>query len=351
MPKLSIVVPVYNVEKYLNQCIDSILEQSFADFELIIVDDGSTDCSGSICDQYARSDKRVTVLHTENHGVVTARRTGVNCAQGEYTAFVDSDDWLDPDFYGCIFGNASKTDADVLICRHVIRATGCVETTSIRSGHYNRKEMESAVFPQMMYDMCAERYHIVPSLWDKIFRTELLKEVYKGVDPIVTLGEDAVCTYPCIAKANSLLVIENSACYHYREDHISMVNHCDVRLLQRVSAFAVNMNQQFSAFPEFLGRQAQWYIACVGLYAARQVLLYNRELSLYKRSRAVKDFLGKPEVAQSFAEANKTSCSVRLKWELHFAIKKRPYLLMLSKIVFAVQKLKLFLNRDLYARN
>lgn len=351
MPKLSIVVPVYNVEKYLNQCIDSILEQSFADFELIIVDDGSTDCSGSICDKYAQADQRVLVIHTENHGVVTARRTGVNCARGEYAAFVDSDDWLDPDFYGCIFENAGDANADILLCSHITSAASRIEMTALPANYYDRKEMESIVFPQMIYDMRAERYHIAPSLCNKIFRTELLKEVYKGVDPIVTLGEDAVCTYPCIAKANSLLVIENSACYHYREDHISMVNHCDVRLLQRVSAFAVNMKQQFSAFPEFLGRQAQCYIACVGLYAARQVLLYNRELSLYKRSWAVKDFLGKPEVAQSFAEANKTSCSVRLKWELHFAIKKQPYLLMLSKIVFAVQKLKLFLNRDLYARN
>lgn len=343
MPKLSIVVPVYNAEKYLNQCIDSILRQSFADFELIIVDDGATDRSGSICDQYALSDKRVTVLHTENHGVVTARRTGVNCAQGEYIAFVDSDDWLDPDFYRCIFENAGDTNADILFCSRINRAVGCAETTSLRAGYYDRKELESTVLPKIMYDMRGERYYISPSLWDKLFRAELLKEVYLGVDPCVTLGEDAVCTYPCIARANSLCVIENSACYHYREDHISMVNHCDVRLLERVRVLAINMKQQFSGFPEFLGKQAQCYIACVGLYATRQVLLYNREQSLWKRSRAVKAFLGKPEVAQSFAEANKTACAARLKWELYFAIKKRPYLLLCSKIVAVAQKLKLFL--------
>lgn len=341
MPKLSIVVPVYNVEKYLNQCIDSILEQTFADFELIIVDDGSTDQSGSICDGYARSDQRITVLHTENRGVVTARRTGVNCAQGEYTAFVDSDDWLDPDFYSCIFENAGNTDADVLICKYVIRAAGCVETTLHRTGYYNRKELESAVFPHMMYDVRTEQYHITPSLWDKIFRTQLLREVYEGVDPTVTLGEDAVCTYPCIARANSLYILENDAYYHYREDHISMVNSCDMRLLQRVCALAVNMTQQFPEVPEVLDNQVQCFIAYNGLYAARQVLLLNRQLRLYKRIRAVKDFFGQPVLTCAFQQAQKSACPAKLKWKLRFATKNQPHLLLLLlKCNYIFRKMK-----------
>ena len=271
MPKLSIVVPVYNVERYLNQCIDSILGQSFTDFELIIVNDGSSDRSGSICDEYAQADQRVIVIHTENHGVVTARRTGVDCAQGEYTTFVDSDDWIDSDFYHSIFDEAGETNADVLVCSRVSRAVGTVETTMLQPGYYDRNQLESTVFPQMIYDMCEERYSIVPSLWDKVFRTELLKAVYAGVDPLVTLGEDAVCTYPCIARANSLYIINNSACYHYREDHVSMVNSCDVRLLQRVCALAVNMNHQFFELPEIFNHQVHYFIAYNGLYAAHRV--------------------------------------------------------------------------------
>lgn len=347
MPKLSIVVPVYNVEKYLNQCLDSILAQTFTDFELIIVDDGSTDQSGAICDRYALSDKRVTVLHTENRGVVTARRTGIDRAQGEYTAFVDSDDWIDPDFYRCIFENAGDAYADVFLCSRVNRADGCVETTSLCAGHYNREKLESTVFPQMMYDIQAERYHIAPSLWDKVFRTELLKEVHKGVDPLVTLGEDAVCTYPCIARANSVCVIENNACYHYREDHISMVNHCDARLLQRVLAFAVNMNQQFSGSLPVLDNQVQSYIAHVGLYAARQVLLVNRELRLCKRVGAVKDFFSFPETAHSFQAARKNACSTKAKWKLFLAVKNWPGLLMiLLQCNYILQRIKALFAKD-----
>ena len=320
MPKLSIVVPVYNAEKYLNQCLDSIMKQSFTDFELIIVDDGSTDRSGAICDGYALADQRVRVVHTENQGVVTARRTGVNLAAGEYTTFVDSDDWLDADFYRCVFEASGESNADVLICSHVNTGGECTESTALHCGYYDKKKLESAVFPQMIYDTATERYHITPSLWDKLFRTELLRVVYAGADPHVTLGEDAVCTYPCIARANSIFVVDNSACYHYRVDHVSMVNHCDIRLLKRVLAFAANINHQFSEFQMTFDSQVQSYIACVGLYAARQVLLYNRELRLCERVRALHDFFGRSVMEHSFQQAGKNAHSPKFKWKLQCAI-------------------------------
>ena len=328
MPKLSIVVPVYNVEKYLNQCIDSILGQSFTDFELIIVDDGSSDRSGSICDAYAQADKRVLVMHTENRGVVTARKSGVNCAKGEYTAFVDSDDWVDADFYRGIFEEAAETNADVLICRRVYYGDNCIETTSLQSGYYGKDALQATVLEEMMYDIRSERYRIKPNLWDKVFRTDLLKEVYKGVDPTITLGEDAVCTYPCIARANGLLILDNHACYHYREGHVSMVNNCDIRLLERVCALAFNITHQFSQLPK-MNNQVQYFIAYNGLYAAHQVLLFNRQLRFTERLHAVKDFFNYPILADAFQSAYKAACSSKLKWKLRFATKKQPFLLFL----------------------
>ena len=327
MPKLSIVVPVYNSEQYLHQCLQSILQQSFKDFELILVDDGSTDQSGNICDQYARNDHRVLVIHSENRGVVTARRTGVNRARGEYTAFVDSDDWLDRDFYHGIFENTGATAADILICSKVNRAAGRVSTTSFTPGFYDRNKLETVIFPRMIFDMEAQRYRITPTLWDKIFRTELLRAVYAGVDPCITLGEDAVCTYPTIARSNSLLILENTACYNYREDHISMVNHCDIRLLQRVQALADNMNQQFFGLPDIFDEQVKCFLAYNGLYAAHQVLLLNRKLTLSKRLRAVGELWGHSLMVQAFAQARRSSCSRKLKWKLRFAAWNRPFLL------------------------
>lgn len=329
MPKMSIVVPVYNAEQYLNQCLDSILEQTFTDFELILVDDGSTDQSGWICDQYAQMDPRVLVIHMDNHGVVTARRTGVSRARGEYTAFVDSDDWLDRDFYRCIFEKAGGKQTDILICSHVNRAAGRVSITSFLPGYYDKSKLESTIFPQMIYDMSTQRYQITPTLWDKIFRTDLLREVYVGVDPRITLGEDAICTYPFIARSKSLQIIDNTACYHYREDHVSMVNQSDIRLLERVYALAINMRQQFSGLSEIFGNQVKCFLAYNGLYAAHQVLLTNRRLRLSRRIRAVKKLWAQPIMAQSFEQAAKAACAKKLQWKLQFARKNRPYLLYL----------------------
>lgn len=112
--KISVIVPVYNTEKYLNKCIDSILAQTFTDFELLLVDDGSTDNSGFICDEYAKKDKRVKVFHKENGGVSRARNLGIDNAQGEYLSFIDSDDYIRPEMYAELIAIADKYGVDLV---------------------------------------------------------------------------------------------------------------------------------------------------------------------------------------------------------------------------------------------
>ncbi|REC32093.1 glycosyl transferase family 2 [Enterococcus pseudoavium] len=116
MCEISIIVPVYNVEKYLEKCINSILKQTFTDFELILVDDGSPDNSGAICDQYAEKDARVKVIHKENGGLSDARNAGIEVAKGKYLGFVDSDDYIADDMYGLLYNNIVKEGADMSIC-------------------------------------------------------------------------------------------------------------------------------------------------------------------------------------------------------------------------------------------
>ena len=105
---ISVIVPVYNTELYLHRCIDSILSQTFTDFELLLINDGSTDRSGEICDEYAGKDKRVRVFHKENGGVSSARNIGLDEARGEWIAFVDSDDWVSPKLLEILHGEAEK---------------------------------------------------------------------------------------------------------------------------------------------------------------------------------------------------------------------------------------------------
>lgn len=335
MPKLSVVIPVYNAEEYLKQCIDSVLGQTFSDYELILVDDGSKDGSGYICDSYAQVDPRVTVVHTKNQGVVTARRTGVNLARGEYIACVDSDDWLDPDFYRSLFELSGGSDVDILICSRVVRGDKCVETTALSPGYYDIKAMEDTVFPQMMYDLNVGRYYITPSLWDKLFRTELLRKVYENVHTNVTLGEDAACTYPCLIRAHSIYILDNRSCYHYREGHFSMVHHCDIRLLQRVCALASSMELQFAGCPEIMKKQMYNFVAYNALYAIRQVLVNNQRVRLRKSIHAVNDFLADPAIAYSLLHAYKETCATKTKWKLRMVLKKQLYLLAFTYKVLA----------------
>ncbi|WP_010262444.1 glycosyltransferase family 2 protein [Treponema primitia] len=116
MPGISIIIPVYNMEKYLHKCVDSILVQTFMDFECILIDDGSTDICPEICDDYALKDCRIVIIHQKNAGVSAARNAGLEIARGEWIGFVDSDDWCDPGMFEFLINNARVNNADISIC-------------------------------------------------------------------------------------------------------------------------------------------------------------------------------------------------------------------------------------------
>lgn len=116
LPKISIIVPVYKAEPYLHRCVDSILAQTFTEWELILVDDGSPDQSGKICDEYAKKDQRVKVIHKVNGGVSSARQKGLDEARGEYTIHADPDDWAEPNMLEELYNEASKKEADMVMC-------------------------------------------------------------------------------------------------------------------------------------------------------------------------------------------------------------------------------------------
>ena len=115
MPLFSIIIPVYNVEKYLNKCVDSVLNQTFTDFEVILVDDGSPDNCPAICDSYAEKDKRVRVIHKQNGGLICARKSGLEAARGDYIGFVDSDDWIEENMYELFADMIKKYSPDMVL--------------------------------------------------------------------------------------------------------------------------------------------------------------------------------------------------------------------------------------------
>ena len=151
MPKVSVIVPVYNAERYLAQCVDSILAQTLQDMQVILVDDGSTDSSPAICDAYAGKDRRVQVIHKVNGRAASARNAGLRAAAGEYVAFVDADDWISPEMYEAMLAEG----ADVCLCDYV-RFRGSEEfpfsQPNVAQGFYDRAAMREQIFPHLVMD-------------------------------------------------------------------------------------------------------------------------------------------------------------------------------------------------------
>lgn len=211
--KLSIIIPVYNVAAYLPAAIDSVLSQTFRDFELILVVDGATDSSGDICDGYAAQDNRVRVIHQKNAGVSAARNAGVAAAKGDYIGFTDSDDIIETDMFQRLMELAEQYGADVVQCEH--DRSDCLNG-SPRSA--NVEIMDGEAFVRRIFTKEGGRYTNQVALWSKIYRRELFDGI---VFPAGRTYEDEQETYKLCLKAKTL-VETTDILYHYikRENSI-----------------------------------------------------------------------------------------------------------------------------------
>ena len=197
-PKVSIVVPVYNAEKYLRCCIDSILDQTYTDWELLLIDDGSKDTSGSICDEYAAKDERIRVFHKENGGVSSARNLGLDHVLGEWVTFVDSDDYIEENFLKSFEGNL---DADLVVGNMVEKGPQGNLLKDIPAGYHN----------SLQYVLAGNLNKLAfQALWGKMFRKELVDD--SRLDEGMRIGEDLhfILKYAGIAKNLRVLEMEDS---------------------------------------------------------------------------------------------------------------------------------------------
>lgn len=215
--KISIIVPVYNVENYLKRCIDSILNQTIKNTEIILINDGSQDRSGDICDEYKKKDNRVIVIHKENGGLSSARNAGLEIATGELVGFIDSDDWIEPDYYETLYNGIIKYNADISVMHFKI-------VTNYEKIQFATKVKEQWVGfhrHQAMESFFTDNF-IGNSAWNKLYRSNLFKDIKY---PEGMLMEDKATTYKLINKSN-LVVVNSSRKYHYylRNDSIMQSN-------------------------------------------------------------------------------------------------------------------------------
>ena len=213
-PLISIIVPIYNAESYLPECIESICKQTYQKLEIILVDDGSTDRSFEICSRYKEQDSRIKLLHQDNGGHTSARRTGLRMATGEYVGFIDADDWVDADYYEKFAEALTEESIDMLCVQSI-----CVEYPKMtkrtkfgcQAGVYTGKELLR----------CAAKERLIGpkelsrSLWTKLFKKELLEEVLPLVDERILVSEDSVAVFGAVSRADKVVLLEQGG-YHYR---------------------------------------------------------------------------------------------------------------------------------------
>jgi len=229
IPLISIIVPVYNAEEYLGQCLDSILAQTYTHLEIILINDGSTDNSKQICDIYALKDKRIKVIHQPNKGVAYARNAGLALARGEYIGFVDSDDFIGNDMYRYLLKLILQDNADIAMCNLYKQTSGGWQKDSQIHAYYN------IIKPTQIFSLSSWAYLVV-----KLFKHSILKPIHFDVN--ASYNEDGLFIFHSLQRAKSI-AIGQEAFYYYRYNTNSATNN-----FKRSHLYKIKIENQFLIF-------------------------------------------------------------------------------------------------------
>lgn len=235
---ISVIIPVYNAERYIRTCLCSIQNQNYKDFEAIIVDDGSTDQSGKICDDYAQRDKRFKVIHKSNGGSASARNVALKNVEGDYIAFVDADDYVHPDYLKVMLDVSVKNDADIVQCNY--KTTNTSEAFS-KLEHFNEVTYNNIEF---LGFFCKKKTYLKTAvLWNKLYKTALFNGIYftenKGID-----DEYVICNI--IYNATSICEIDAILYYYYMSPDSQMRSKPTLKIVDSVDA----VEQQLAFFSD-----------------------------------------------------------------------------------------------------
>ncbi len=222
MKLVSIVVPIYNVSKYLQECIESIICQTYKNIQIILVNDGSQDDSLKICQRYEKIDERIVVINKKNGGLVSARKAGVQKAEGEYITAIDGDDWIDSKYIEEIMEIVKNYDVDV-VCTNCVYSYPNNKTIThnqnLCEGYYDKKKIEEIIYPFLIEDKKGNYFS--NNICSKLFKKDIYLKHQMNVSNEIKIAEDAVCTKPIICECNSLY-ISNISGYFYRQNCESM---------------------------------------------------------------------------------------------------------------------------------
>ncbi|NYE03861.1 glycosyltransferase involved in cell wall biosynthesis [Bacillus niacini] len=225
MSLISIVVPVYNVEQYIKRCIDSLIHQTYKDIEILLVNDGSTDRSGIICEDYAQKDKRIKIIHKVNGGLTSARLAGFKVARGEYIAFVDSDDWVSRDMYKRLYNKIIEDAADICMCSYstVVDNVKYAKSIPVKPGVYKTDQIREDILVKMAgRKNWVEEDYLTGFITLKLYKKTLIKEDWFFSEREF-FAEDILFNLHAISTAKCVTVI-NENLYYYFYNSASLSN-------------------------------------------------------------------------------------------------------------------------------
>lgn len=230
---ISIVVPIYKVEKYIHRCIDSILDQTFTDFELILVDDGSPDNCGKICDEYAEKDSRIHVIHKENGGLSDARNAGIDWvfehSNSEWISFIDSDDWIHPKYLEALYNAVKETGCEISIC-------GYEETTGDSPKVDDSKLQAESVNTEDFF--CEHNVNAVVA-WGKLYKKELFREIRY---PVGKLHEDEFTTYKLLFQYENCAFVNQPLYFYYKNNDGITKSKLNIRRMVVFDAYQLQLS-------------------------------------------------------------------------------------------------------------
>lgn len=263
-PLISVIVPIYNVEKYLARCVDSIVNQTYKNLEIILVDDGSPDSCPQMCDDYAKKDSRIKVVHKKNGGLSDARNAGMAVATGEYISFIDSDDYVSDDFFECLLDVINKENSDIAECSVVKfyednRFDEFSDDLSVKT--YDTQDAMSALIAENPFHQ-----HV----WNKLYKTELVKDIPYAVGK---LNEDEFWTYQVFGRANKVSKLNKTMYYYFQRNSSIMGVGYNIRRLDALEGKANRQKYIENNFPE-LSTQAKIDLYGSCMFAYQSVLKF-----------------------------------------------------------------------------
>ncbi len=335
--KVSIIVPVYNAEKYLRQCIESVLSQDYFNIEIILIDDESTDKCSAICDMFAKTDARVHVIHKKNEGAALARKTGLEATTGEYVLFVDCDDWIESNTISDCLNIALRDNADCVMFGYIREYPdkSIVNPLFSRECSYTREESEQFVHRRIVglvrEELCEpQRIDNLSLFWIYMMKKSVAKRGRIISERIVGTSEDTI--FNLYALDGCKISYINKCFYHYRKSNAQSIT------TQYKPDLAEKWDVMYGIMQEYIdgsGRKDEYRTPFLNRVACGMIGLGLNEVgsseNMRKKSRHLKEILDKPLYREAFLQLDTTYCDV--KWKLFFRLCKKRWTILLAVLL------------------